>query len=702
MPQSCLVGDILNHGEITPEDTLYGRTIRSIHVLAVKQLSLTVINMLMELQFENGLTVSFDHISVGAPGEGGLTDWLQAGANVFHRVEREKAANTIMHVLFPHGVPLGLMGDGSNDRSLREQEAVVLRFIGRDGKPYNTFYDLAELDLKTSDDGHSPDSSCITACYSDSLAKLNQYEGFLLHSNWNKALVGGSFDGASVMLGSQNGVAAKLKAKAPHAIFLHAGAHVTQLAIGDAVGHVEYYSDWRATVQEVYVYYKLSGKKAFALAEVAEQLGLDMLTLKGSHGIRWAAADERAVKALLTDLAVIVADLEHTVKRDLGMLFDVLTASENFLKKKFSQVFEGKKWTATVASFMKGTTAAADKFILKYRDGKQLEMPKAELVSHLTNETDELLSDTRWMLRSKLLQFRFANFTAFMLDLYGAAAKLSCTLQGNSVTLFDVAKSVNQAAARLAALKSTPAANEAIFLGDCANDHGTDVYKVTCHLEDGDKGRSLVDADRKAMCDGLIEHFESRFSKVLDRPEIHAFAVFDHRKWPPLRPLEPMEAYGKPEISLLFDHFVVFFSDTTKEVVLSQWVDLKKEILDAEGLMLRKFNDLWSHMLVHFSDHYSFVLRLAVLLLLIPIDTSECERIFSLMNNIKTGERSKLNQANLRNLMLWHYHGKNYSLEKLPWLSILNEFKLLCPDKKRTKHKAFVRPVGLAPAPAPV
>ena len=52
--------------------------------------------------------------------------------------------------------------------------------------------------------------------------------------------------------------------------------------------------------------------------------------------------------------------------------------------------------------------------------------------------------------------------------------------------------------------------------------------------------------------------------------------------------------------------------------------------------------------------------------------------------------------------MLWHYHGKNYSLEKLPWLSILNEFKLLCPDKKRTKHKAFVRPVGLAPAPAPV
>ena len=42
------------------------------------------------------------------------------------------------------------MGDGSNDRSLCEQEAVVLRFIGDEGKPYNTFYDLAPLDLATS------------------------------------------------------------------------------------------------------------------------------------------------------------------------------------------------------------------------------------------------------------------------------------------------------------------------------------------------------------------------------------------------------------------------------------------------------------------------------------------------------------------------------------------------------------------------
>ena len=82
--------------------------------------------------------------------------------------------------------------------------------------------------------------------------------------------------------------------------------------------------------------------------------------------------------------------------------------------------------------------------------------------------------------------------------------------------------------------------------------------------------------------------------------------------------------------------------------------------------MGRKFNDLWPHVLVQYGDTYGHVLRLAAILLLIPLDTSECERIFSLMNNVKTADRSSLGQANLRNLMLWHYHGKKFSLEKLP------------------------------------
>ena len=51
------------------------------------------------------------------------------------------------------------------------------------------------------------------------------------------------------------------------------------------------------------------------------------------------------------------------------------------------------------------------------------------------------------------------------------------------------------------------------------------------------------------------------------------------------------------------------------------------------------------------SDEYPLHLRLVVISLIVPADTSECERIFSLMND--------MGQLNLKNLMLWHRMAKD-------------------------------------------
>eukprot|EP00966_Prymnesium_polylepis_P272343 6291873-Prymnesium_polylepis.2 len=64
------------------------------------------------------------------------------------------------------------MGDGSNDLSLREQEAVVIRYLGPNGLPVDECFYLAELDLSTSEDGRSPDAKCIAHCYSHSFGQL--------------------------------------------------------------------------------------------------------------------------------------------------------------------------------------------------------------------------------------------------------------------------------------------------------------------------------------------------------------------------------------------------------------------------------------------------------------------------------------------------------------------------------------------------
>ena len=156
--QSARTGSTRPFLTITPEDELYARTIRTVHTIVKRQLSLNDMYHLLELQNANGLIMSFDHASTTAGVEyGGLATWLFCGARVFQSKLRARAQPPLLTKLFPDGVPFGLMGDGSNDRSMAEQEAVVLRFLGADAKPFNAFFDLAELDLKQSVDGRSPD-----------------------------------------------------------------------------------------------------------------------------------------------------------------------------------------------------------------------------------------------------------------------------------------------------------------------------------------------------------------------------------------------------------------------------------------------------------------------------------------------------------------------------------------------------------------
>ena len=79
-------------------------------------------------------------------------------------------------------------------------------------------------------------------------------------------------------------------------------------------------------------------------------------------------------------------------------------------------------------------------------------------------------------------------------------------------------------------------------------------------------------------------------------------------------------------------------------------------------------------MLTMYTSEYLYVLRLVAIMLLIPLDTSEAERIFSLMNDIKTSERSRLGQRNLAALMFWHYHGKDLKPWQLPVQDIIKYF----------------------------
>ena len=180
---------------------------------------------------------------------------------------------------------------------------------------------------------------------------------------------------------------------------------------------------------------------------------------------------------------------------------------------------------------------------------------------------------------------------------------------------------------------------------------------------------------------------KDRFEKVLDDPILQAMGAFDHRKWPESKGI--LASSLNDEIVLLYQTYKGFFdtSTETEEMVLEQWGELKEEIRKETGLTSRKFHDLWPHMLIHFSDEYNLILRLVAISLLVPTDTSECERVFSLMNDLKTAGRSSLRQASLKNLMVWHSFAHDLSCEKLPVMAILKEFRELSGVKGRDAHR---------------
>ena len=205
--------------------------------------------------------------------------------------------------------------------------------------------------------------------------------------------------------------------------------------------------------------------------------------------------------------------------------------------------------------------------------------------------------------------------------------------------------------------------------------------------------RDKFEADRISVIDALNEDLTHRFVKVLSDPILGAFKVFDHRHWPVHE--TTLQDYGVDKITQLQEIYGEFLLDDMENELLDQWSDMKVTIMKSEGLRNRDFHDLWAQMLVQYNSHYTYVLRLVAIALMVPVDTSECERVFSLMNDLKTSERNALGQANLRNLMVWHTAAKDLACADLPVMSSLKKFRELSSSstKGRYAHRPTEPPV---------
>ena len=96
-------------------------------------------------------------------------------------------------------------------------------------------------------------------------------------------------------------------------------------------------------------------------------------------------------------------------------------------------------------------------------------------------------------------------------------------------------------------------------------------------------------------------------------------------------------------------------AQTLELAILSDWACLKRDLVSGDiGLDRVKndsFSEFWKHMREHYKPRYPWFLVLVLIARLVPIGSAECERMFSLMNRLKTDLRNRMNNSRLNDLM---------------------------------------------------
>ena len=112
-------------------------------------------------------------------------------------------------------------------------------------------------------------------------------------------------DGASVMLGKRNGVAAKLKENVPHLVQQHCVAHRENLCISDAWKEVKATREIETVVRTVYTLFSRSATKKSKFKEIIEASQNKSIAFKAINEVRWLSR-HFAIKAIITNYEPLI------------------------------------------------------------------------------------------------------------------------------------------------------------------------------------------------------------------------------------------------------------------------------------------------------------------------------------------------------------------------------------------------------------
>ena len=202
--------------------------------------------------------------------------------------------------------------------------------------PHFVFADLIELEKQ--------DAETIYAALIKSLAKYG-FDDFYLTQN----LLAFTSDGASVMLGKNNGVGTRIAKKYPNTILWHCLNHRLELSVSDAIKKVNAINHLKIFFDKLYSLYSRSPKNQRELNECSSAVHEQVKKIGRLLDTRWVASSYRTVKAVWCSYESLCKHFEtasqdlhrHSTERamfngmgkriqspefliDLGLMFDTL------------------------------------------------------------------------------------------------------------------------------------------------------------------------------------------------------------------------------------------------------------------------------------------------------------------------------------------------------------------------------------------
>ena len=138
------------------------------------------------------------------------------------------------------------------------------------------------------------------------------------------------------------------------------------------------------------------------------------------------------------------------------------------------------------------------------------------------------------------------------------------------------------------------------------------------------------------MCAEIICHLQRRFP---DLDLIEAFSIFDGKSWP-----EALQDFGQEQLTTLADHFTPAIVDL--ERLQHEWELFKNSASSTSSLPLDTMGAQQVMATIVQNDTlrslFPNLYNLALIALLIPTSTADCERGFSALKRIKTPLRNRL------------------------------------------------------------